>query len=296
MTSILGRIQNQLEYRKVTSRYTRRRSSVKLHNDEYNNSATSLDDDYGYHDRKSSPKASKNSSPKRSPLKPPSTSYFLDYEPGFDQAREGNGRSTVKRTETGNTANTYASSNYDDYNSSAYSVSDRPSAYDPPKKNRSQSVPQQNPTGAFSFTPSTRNRSGTATSRTSNNPWADSLPSQQDDDKPVTTHNEHMTQQELFNPDYLDFLATKKAPPPPPVSHNTGHRHEVDLLADDTDHLTNYHSREEERGRYNTEGVTDRYDAFDQSEGDGYGHFSRVKSRQSQGNLKKLGRRLSLFK
>lgn len=67
-----------------------------------------------------------------------------------------------------------------------------------------------------------------------------------------------------IRPDYLDFLATKKASPPPPVSQNTGHRIEVDLLADDTYHPTNYHFREE-RGRYNTEGITDRYDAFDRA-------------------------------
>lgn len=101
-----------------------------------------------------------------------------------------------------------------------------------------------------------------------------------------------MSQQELFDPNYLDFLATKKAPPPPPVSSNNNNYGD-DLLADDTDNLTSYHSREEDQGRYNTEGVTDRYDAFDN---DGYGQFSRVKTRQGQGNLKKLGRRLSLFR
>ncbi|KAG5360549.1 hypothetical protein CJU89_3624 [Yarrowia sp. B02] len=267
MTSILGKIQNQLEYRKVTSKYIKRRSSaVKLHNDEYNHSATSLDDDYGYHDRKAP------SSPKRSPLKPPSTNYFLDYEPGFDRAREGNGRTAMKRSET------YSSSNYDNSrNSSVYSVHNNAPAYDPPKS-RSHS------TGSYNFTPSGRTRSGTSASRNSNNPWADSLP----EEKAETSHSEHMSQQELFEPSYLDFLATKKAPPPPP-----SHYHPEDPLSEDTDNLTTYHSREEDRGRYNTEGVTDRYDAFDE---DDYGQFSRVKTRQGQGNLKKLGRRLSLFR
>lgn len=286
MTSILGKIQNQLEYRKVTSKYMKRRPShVKLHNDEYNNSATSLDDDYGYHDRSAQPSPTKTtSSPKRSPLKPPSTSYFLEYEPGFDRAREGNGRTAVSPSKPAmKRADTYSSSHYDDSrNSSVYSIQNNNNvpAYDPPKS-RSHS------TGSFNFTPSGRNRSGTNASRNSNNPWADSLP----EEKPETSHSEHMSQQELFDPNYLDFLATKKAPPPPPVSSNS---YGDDPLADDTDNLTSYHSREEDRGgRYNTEGVTDRYDAFDN---DGYGQFSRVKTRQGQGNLKKLGRRLSLFR
>lgn len=231
----------------MTSKYMKRRSSaVKLHNDEYNHSATSLDDDYGYHDRKAQ-------SPKRSPLKPPSNSYFLDYEPERPAA--------MKRSET------YCSSNYASHNSSVYSVTER-NAYDPPKS-------RSNSTGSYAFTPSNRNRSGTNASRNSNNPWADSLP----EEKAETSHSDHMSQQELFEPSYLDFLATKKAPPPPPVQE------------DDTDNLTSYHSREE-TGRYNTEGVTDRYDAFDD---DGYG-FSRVKTNKGQGNLKKLGRRLSIFR
>ncbi|AOW01425.1 hypothetical protein B0I72DRAFT_101020 [Yarrowia lipolytica] len=288
MTSILGKIQNQLEYRKVTSKYIKRRpSAVKLHNDEYNHSATSLDDDYGYHDRTTTPKSPSKSpsSPKRSPLKPPSTSYFLEYEPGFDRAREGNGRTASKASKASKPAmkraDTYSSSHYDNSRSSSvYSINNSAPAYDPPKT-RSHS------TGSFNFTPSTRHRSGTNASRNSNNPWADSLP----EEKPETSHSEHMSQQELFDPNYLDFLATKKAPPPPPVSHH--HSYGDNPLADDTDNLTTYHSREEDRGRYNTEGVTDRYDAFDE---DGYGQFSRVKTRQSQGNLKKLGRRLSLFR